>query len=412
MKILWLSNRIIDENPDKSTGTWLKSLAVDLMKENNINLANISEGKISSLKRADYGELSQWIVPYQSRKISGLPSKERIIEIKKVVDNLKPDIIQIWGTENYWGLLTARGILQYKTLLNIQGVISTITPMYYGGLSNIELLRCHGLKEFIRPSASILFGKYRFKQKQYYEYEIISNHNYIVSQSQWSRANVLAINPTAITFNTERALRNEFINSQSWLKYHNTHLNRYILHTTASMVPYKGLHTLLRAMSILKKKFPNLILNIAGSTKAGIRRGGYERFVKRLANELDISDNIQFLGPLDASMIVKSLKNSNVFIQPSFIESYSLSLAEAMYVGTPCVVSFAGAMPELAKDNESALFFTPGDHVGCASKIERLLLDVELSKKISINSREIAIQRHNPKSIVENQIEIYEEIIS
>ena len=65
--------------------------------------------------------------------------------------------------------------------------------------------------------------------------------------------------------------------------------------------------------------------------------------------------------------MIGELLNCNVCVMPSFIETYCLAFAEAMMVGVPVVVSFAGAMPELAEHNKEAMFYNPLDHITCAA---------------------------------------------
>ncbi len=82
-----------------------------------------------------------------------------------------------------------------------------------------------------------------------------------------------------------------------------------------------------------------------------------------------------------------------------------------MSVGTPSVVSFAGAMPELAENNKEALFFTPGDYKQCAHLIIKLLSDHDLALRISQNAIKRSAQRELKTDVASNQIEIYKEII-
>ena len=118
-----------------------------------------------------------------------------------------------------------------------------------------------------------------------------------------------------------------------------------------------------------------------------------------------------FLGALDAGQISENLLSASVFVHPSFIESYSLSVAEAMIVGVPSVISYAGAMPELAVDGESALYYPSGDAVLCAERICRILDSDELAQKLSKNARDIALRRNSHDKGVQRQLEIYHEVL-
>ena len=82
-----------------------------------------------------------------------------------------------------------------------------------------------------------------------------------------------------------------------------------------------------------------------------------------------------------------------------------------MAVGVPCVISYAGAMCELAEDGVSGLFYSPSDYRKCASQIERLIEDKNLAQRISANAREVALVRNNMESVVDTQKQIYSEVV-
>jgi len=88
-----------------------------------------------------------------------------------------------------------------------------------------------------------------------------------------------------------------------------------------------------------------------------------------------------------------------------------LALAEAMSVGVPAVVSYAGGSACLARDGESALFFSPGDEAMCAFQLERVLSEKEMALRLSHRAREIALVRNNPQRVLEQQLEIYRRIL-
>lgn len=81
-------------------------------------------------------------------------------------------------------------------------------------------------------------------------------------------------------------------------------------------------------------------------------------------------------------------------------------------LGVPAVASYTGGIPCLCKDEESALFFTPGDEVMCAYQLERLLTDRQLAVRLSRTARAIATERNGPEKIVSRQFEIYRQVIA
>ena len=104
------------------------------------------------------------------------------------------------------------------------------------------------------------------------------------------------------------------------------------------------------------------------------------------------------------------MHKANVVVVPSFVESYCLALDEALTVGVPVVSSFAGAMPELATNEKSALYFPPGDIVMCANAIERFFVDRNFSKEVSSNSY-YEKRSGNNINIARSQLAIYHHIL-
>jgi glycosyltransferase involved in cell wall biosynthesis len=105
------------------------------------------------------------------------------------------------------------------------------------------------------------------------------------------------------------------------------------------------------------------------------------------------------------------MKNAAVVVIPTFIQIYSVALAEAMIIGTPVVVSYAVGIPSLGKDEDSCLFFPPGDEAMCAYQLERVLTVRELALLLSRESRKIAMVRNNRERIVQRQLEIYRQVV-
>jgi len=408
MKILWLSNKILSEDDSHGTGTWLGAMAQRLTSSGQVTLGNISCGKVTQLTRQDFGSIKQWIVSESdTSSLLRLPSQTTITGILAAVDDFSPDIVHIWGTEYFWGLLTSRKMIDHITLLETQGLKFSIAKVFYGGLTLKEKFACIGLKEIIRNNTI-------FKMQRWYyrcgivEKEIFATHRFITVQTPWLESQIKQFNTKGKIFHNDFILRDPFYVAQPWCFSGNV----MIFTTAAYPSPFKGLHIAVRAVSILKKRFPNIMLRIAGAhQRKGLRRDGYIAWVNREIYRLGIAKNITWLGPLSASQIASELQQCSAVIIPSFIEGYCLGLAEAMQVGVPSVISFAGGTPCLARDDESALFFPPGDEAMCAYQVERLLTDRDLAIRLSRNARAVAVERNNPDKVVSKQLEIYRQVI-
>ena len=408
MKVLWFSNiELTDEL--KGTGGWIFAMANLLIKEACVELHLITQGDVQSVTKKEYKTISQWIFPPEPLKTNGLPSLKTIREIQSVVNEIQPEIIHVWGMENYWGLLTARGLIRGNVILEIQGLRFEIAKHFYSGLSMYDLLNCFGYAEIRRPLQSLIGAKYSFTRWGKFEKEMLRKHKFISTQSNWVRANIFFVSPMAQIFNTSIRLRQEFLDADKW-EFENC--KKYQIFTsTSSETSYKGLHILLDAIFVLKIKYPQLKLCIAAFPKVGFKHSGYSNWINKKINYLNLGESITWLGPMDAGNLVIQMQEANVVVVPSFIESYSLSFDEALTIGVPTVASFAGAMPELASHEFTSLFFPPGDSIMCANAISRYFANPEFAKLISQNSYQIK-RTNNKFNPTELQLSIYNKILS
>lgn len=411
--ILWFCSRPLESAPDRRDGTWFTAMARALHRSGKVKLVTISQAKVEGVTRSDWEGIVQWILPYAPIKGDGLPSRQTLATIRAIADEVKSDLIHVWGTENYWGLLTARGMLTAPAILEIQGLKYVCAKVYDGGLTFSERVRCIGPLELLRPSRSLFAGRRRFEQWGTYEHEMLQKHRFISTQSEWVRAHIRADNPDCRVLHTGMILRSEFLEATPWTLPADGRIAAPVIFASSSgPFAYKGIHTLIRAISMLRTKYPGLTLNVAGDIMAkGIRRSGYARWLKSEAYRLGIAEHIKWLGPLDAWGIVTNLHRASAVVVPSFVETYSLALAEAMLVGVPVVASYVGAMPELAKDGESALFFPPGDEISCASQLDRILIDPSLSSHLSTNARRMGLKRNEPDATMRRQLDIYDTVL-
>jgi len=384
-------------------------MARGLLGSHAIELAIIAPGPVKRFVRQDYRHVEQWLIPVGCPLgHDGLPSDLLVQAILVVVKKFSPDLIHIWGTETFWGLLSARRLLVYPTLLEMQGLKYRIAKVFFGGLTLSERLCCVGIKELLKRR-TMRADQRNFECWGLLEEEMIRSHYFISVQSAWMAAQVKAINPDAYIFPIDLVLRGPFYDPEGWQPPScNT-----IFCSTSYTSPFKGLHVAVRALGILRKRIPDARLRIAGAhQRPGIRQDGYMRWINRLIQELGLISAIDWLGPLDAEQIVAELKKAAAVVIPTFIENCCTAMQEAMAIGTPVVVSHAGGIPSLGRDEESCLFFTPGDEAMCAYQLGRVLTEDALAQRLSMESRKIAAIRNDRQRIVQRQSEIYLHVIA
>ena len=408
MKVLWLCNLEMSDADPSSTGTWLAAMARGLMDTGDIQLGVVSEAPVGQVTRRDYRGVSQWLVP-EDRSVSpnGLPSPSVVRDILAAGDAFVPDLIHVWGTESYWGLLTARRLLRAPALLEMQGLKMTIAGVFYGGLSLLDRLHCIGIKEILKRR-TMYHDRRDFERWGAMEREMIQGHDCIDVQSPWMAAQVQAINPNARLFKSDRALRREFERAVAW----QSPGQPVVFTTSAYPAPFKGLHVAVRAVAALRQRCPGARLRIAGPhQRVGIRQEGYVRWLNELVRELGMEGNVDWLGTLSAAQIVQELQTAGAALIPTFVESYCVAMAEAMQVGTPAVAAYTGGTSHLGRDEETCLFFPAGDSAMCAYQLERVLKDEKLAVRLSQQAREAATRRQDRQHLVRRQIEAYRQVL-
>lgn len=413
MKVLWFSNVALTLEPSKATGTWLFSMSEALV-ERGVELYNITQDqRVKEVKKQQIGEIIQWVFP--SYKLhNGLPCKTHIDEIREIVNRIAPDVIHIWGMESYWGLLSARGYIKGNILLEIQGIKEACVRVFYGGLKWMDLMRTIGFKELILPSVSLFCQCREFDKWSRMEHEMLATHNHISTHSDWVRAWISQFTKDNCQIHhTQRIVRKAFLETEIWHKPDNPKDSPVVFTISSGPDAYKGIHDGVKAISLLKQYYPNIQLRIAGNfgvDSAFYRRPGYTKYLIKLIKRLNVEQNVVFLGSLNAEGILAQLHQSDAMLQTSYVESYSLAVAEAMMAGIPMVVSYAGAMPELAQDKEAALFYTPSDYFSCAYLLKKIIESYELSQKLSEKARSIAINRNVASILGDLQIDIYKKV--
>ncbi len=142
---------------------------------------------------------------------------------------------------------------------------------------------------------------------------------------------------------------------------------------------HKNHKRLIRAVSSLKKEFPDLALVLAGSPK-----NAYES-VLQLINELGVAQDVHFLGYVPDEYMPELYRRARALVMPTFYGPTNIPPLEAFAVGCPVAISGTYAMPEQAGD--AALFFDPKSVDEIAGCIRKLWLDDALCASLRDRGR-------------------------
>ncbi|ABV86565.1 N-acetyl-alpha-D-glucosaminyl L-malate synthase BshA [Shewanella pealeana] len=131
--------------------------------------------------------------------------------------------------------------------------------------------------------------------------------------------------------------------------------------------------------------------------------------IKLQCEKLGILKYVTFMG--DVTHVEHYLPNADCMIQPSYRESFSMVLLEAMACGVPTVSSNVDGIPEVVDEGQSGFMFDPDDAIAMAKSMGQILLDPELQKQMGRAGRLRAAKLFNPERKVEQYIACYREAI-
>ena len=173
--------------------------------------------------------------------------------------------------------------------------------------------------------------------------------------------------------------------------------------TASRLIKRKSPDLLISAFARVLKVVPDAKLVIAGS-------GREEDNLSRQIKGLNITNSVFMVGGLPKEKVAQLMAAADVFVLPSKMESFGLSLLEASAAGVPVVCSNAGGIPEVFQDGFNALLYPPGDDNAMAKAIICLIQDRELAKTISANAVETA-SRFTWEMAAERTLRVYEEVL-
>ncbi len=102
---------------------------------------------------------------------------------------------------------------------------------------------------------------------------------------------------------------------------------------------------------------------------------------------------IQWLGYQPNDKTIDLIGRAGCLVMPStWYETFGRSMMEAFARGTPVVASDAGAMAEMVEHERTGLRFTPGDAVGLANAVQRILGDEALSAQVARCARDVYLR--------------------
>lgn len=417
MKVLWIVNMVLPDvaaelNLKTSvSGGWLVDYANRLSKMQDVELATMTYANVDKNIDKQACNIRNFIFAGGGKRLL-LTSKKTSADCEYVINEFKPDIIHIHGTEYSMGysMLKVNEKYNIPVVLTIQGVLTRISEEYCGGLSFFELLKMSSIKEWLKLKNPV-FAKKLFKKNAKREQEVLKKVKYVTGRTTWDKATMLSINNKLTYYRFNYNLRKEFYEADKW-SY--DQMEPHTVYMCAAGYPLKGMHIMIKAIKLVKEKFPDVKLYVPGGNyKDGkpVNVNGYERYILRKIKEYGIEENVHFLGGRSAKEVAQIVSKVNVCAVSSAMEGASATICEAMMLGTPCICTYRGGMTDLLRDGESGFYYDFPEYSVLAERICTLFSERKLCEQFSEATKKDAAERHNREKNIVQLISIYNEII-
>ena len=413
MKILWFSNT--PANSDEyfnrqlsGTGGWLKSLDKVLQDKVDLHIAFYHNQSIESFR---YEKTQYYPIPkyknlfgkIKKRVLNEVIDTEHLPIYLGLIDQIKPDIIHIHGTENPFGCIIGR--TDIPVVISIQGNITVCLHKYCSGIESkylkLKNIKMSDIKTLIFPH-SFQNSRNTFIKMQRIEKNNLKHCRYVIGRTDWDRRISRILAPERHYFHSDEILRDSFYHS----KWTPRSQKKLILHTTSGNNFYKGFETICLALYELNKLSIDCEWRVAGIDDNDL----IVKVVKKKLQNKFPQKNLKLLGSLTENVLIEKLLEADIYIMASHIENSPNNLSEAMILGMPCIATFAGGTVSLLTDGHEGILIQDGDPWAMAGAIVEMKEDFDRAIFLGENARVKSLQRHDRNKIVKDIIDIYQSV--
>jgi glycosyltransferase involved in cell wall biosynthesis len=164
----------------------------------------------------------------------------------------------------------------------------------------------------------------------------------------------------------------------------------------------KGIDLLIKSVVNILKNSPNTKLVIAGPDDGFLPR------IKELIAEFNIEESVLLTGPLYGSAKMAAYVDADLYVLPSFYESFSITTFEASACGIPVIVSDKCGIADIVRGRLGLV--VPCDEIHLSKAISYLLNDGEKRLEFGAEGEKLIRHKYCWPKIVSDLESIYEEV--
>ena len=323
-----------------ATSTHLKKICKWFIDKNHIvDVITFSDDSIENA-RVHYIDLG---VDPQSNDIKKIKYLLAGKKIKKVIDSIKPDVINVHYASSYGTSVALSGMDNYI--------------LYVWGSDIYDFPQKSAIHRFLLSyslnQASLIISTSQVMAKELKQY---TNNRIIV-----------------IPFGVDLNLFHPRVNKST---------DKLIIGTVKSMSNIYGIDTLIRAIALYKERY--------GSTNINVRIVGDGPNIndfKNLVCQLQLTKEVSFLGNLPQSKVAEEWSKMDIAVIPSRKESFGVSALEAQACGLPIIVSSAPGLLETTIPGSTSLVYPIDNEYELLNQLRYLITNPLVREAMGNNGR-------------------------
>lgn len=319
--------------------------------------------------------------PFEQLAAKTTGSKHRFTHntrlVQALVEKIKPDIVNLVGSENPYYSATILGIKNIPVYVTAQTVYTNPDRMRLSG--HVSKLRWN------------------------IELKIHRKESYFGCGGRMHRDLILRNNPNAIIFKKFFPIQRPTAVKPEKKIYD-------FVSFSQSVSAKKGADDAVEALYLVRKKYPEVKLNLIGHFNAASDHG--KNLLKRI-DELGLTKNVVFSPyfPKHEDMHQHTQK-SRFALLPVKLDIISGSIIEAILLDLPLVTYRTTGTPYINKDGECILISAIGDIEALANNMIKLMESPELAERNKIKAKEFVNRTFDNKLSAERLFENYKAVVN
>jgi len=313
---------------------------------------------------------------HKLRYFSKLAYPFRILEVKKAVKEINPDILHAHYVSHY----------------GVYGALTDFKPF---------VVTAWGSDVLIEPKKSMV--------KRYLVKYVLRKADLITTDSNSAIRTILGfgVDKEKVKLIVHGVDLKEFhpIENKEDLKEELcVERNYQVVISTRNLEPTYDVGTLVKAIPYVVDKCPNTYFLIVG-------KGTLRHQLEELACKLGVAENVRFVGSVSNMEIPKFLGVSDIYVSASLSDTRSVSLLEAMAYGLPVIVTDLEGNRECVKEGVNGFLFPKGDFKALGEKIIYLLRDEDTRRRFGAISRRYVEKEGSYEDEMRKMEKLYKELV-